>query len=377
MTIGIVRRASKEEYLYGRVKHTTMETEILSLMGSERDTALRKAAAYIRQGELVGIPTETVYGLAGSALYAEAATKIYTAKGRPSDNPLIVHIAEPTEAEQIAHTVPLYYALAERYMPGPLTIILPKKPVIPDTVSGGLSTVAIRCPSHPDARALIRVSGHPIAAPSANSSGKPSPTTAAHVYEDLCGKIPLILDGGPCSIGVESTVIALGDDGESCTILRPGAVTREMLMEICHHVDVAEAVTDPGKAGDKPQSPGMKYKHYAPKCHVILVDAPDSHSFVQYVRSVGTGKYGVLAVDEEAELFPNATVLLMGAAADEAEHARRLFALLREADEKALETLYARLPSEEGIDLATYNRIIRAAGGQVVHPVPPTEKTNA
>lgn len=344
-----------------------MQTEILSLIGGERAYALRKAAAYIQGGELVGIPTETVYGLAGSALYAEAATKIYKAKGRPSDNPLIVHIAEPAEAEQIAHTTTLYYALAERYMPGPLTIILPKKPVIPDAVSGGLTTVAIRCPSHPDARDLIRVSGHPIAAPSANSSGKPSPTTATHVYEDLCGKIPLILDGGPCSIGVESTVIALGEDGESCTILRPGAVTKEMLMEVCNQVDVAEAVTDPDKAGDKPQSPGMKYKHYAPKCHVILVDAPDSKSFVQYVQTVGKGKYGVMAVNEEAEQFSNATVLLMGAENDEAEHARRLFALLREADEKALETLYARLPGEEGIDLATYNRIIRAAGGQIVH----------
>lgn len=344
-----------------------METEILSLHGSGRDAALKKAAAYIQNGELVGIPTETVYGLAGSALYPEAAAKIYTAKGRPSDNPLIVHVAEPAEAEKIAHTTPMYYALAERYMPGPLTIILPKKPVIPDAVSGGLATVAIRCPAHPDARALIQVSGHPIAAPSANSSGKPSPTTAAHVYDDLCGKIPLILDGGPCSIGVESTVITLGSDGESCTILRPGAVTREMLSTICRRVEVSEAVTDPGKAGDKPQSPGMKYKHYAPKCHVILVDAPDSPAFVQYVRSVGHGKYGVLAVDEEAEQFPDATVLLMGAAADEAEHARRLFALLREADEKDLDTLYARLPGEDGIDLATYNRIIRAAGGQVVH----------
>lgn len=344
-----------------------MQTEILSLLDGDREAALNKAAAYIQQGELVGIPTETVYGLAGSALYAEAATKIYAAKGRPSDNPLIVHIAKPTDAEQIAHTVPLYYTLAERYMPGPLTIILPKKSVIPDTVSGGLSTVAIRCPSHPDARALIQVSGHPIAAPSANSSGKPSPTTAAHVYEDLCGKIPLILDGGSCSIGVESTVIALGEDGESCTILRPGAVTKEMLVAVCHHVDVAEAVTDPGKAGDKPLSPGMKYKHYAPKCQVILVDAPDSHSFVQYVQAVGKGKYGVLAVNEEVDQFPGAIVLPMGAAGDEAEHARRLFALLREADEKTLETLYARLPGENGIDLATYNRIIRAAGGRIVH----------
>lgn len=343
-----------------------MKTEILSLMGAGAEAAMTKAAACIQNGELVGIPTETVYGLAGSALYAEAAGKIYAAKGRPGDNPLIVHVAEPAEAEKIAHTTPLYYVLAERYMPGPLTIILPKKPVIPDTVSGGLSTVAIRCPAHPAARELIRLSGHPIAAPSANSSGKPSPTTAAHVYEDLQGKIPLILDGGPCSIGVESTVIALHEDGESCIILRPGAVTREMLETVCVQVDVAEAVTDPGKAGERPQSPGMKYKHYAPKCRVILVDAPDGDAFVRYVQENGTGKYGVLAVTEETGQFSTGSVLELGNRADEAEHARRLFALLRQADEMDLETLYARLPAEKGIALAYYNRIIRAAGGNIV-----------
>lgn len=343
-----------------------MKTEIYSLAGPEKDSAIEKAAAYIREGELVGIPTETVYGLAGSALYAEAARKIYAAKGRPGDNPLIVHVAEPTEAEAIAHTTPLYYALAEKYMPGPLTIILPKKEVIPDAVSGGLATVAIRCPAHPAARELIRVSGHPIAAPSANSSGKPSPTTAAHVYDDLQGKIPLILDGGPCSIGVESTVIALHKDGNGCTILRPGAVTREMLAEICSRVDVSEAVTDPGKAGDKPESPGMKYKHYSPKCRVILVDAPDGDAYAAYVNKNGQGKYGVLAAEEETGQFSTGSVLSLGKADDADEHARRLFALLRQADEMELETLYVRLPSENGIDLAYYNRIIRAAGGEIV-----------
>ena len=343
----------------------TMKTEIYSLLDGGAEEAIRKAAEYIRAGELVGIPTETVYGLAGSALYAEAAGKIYAAKGRPSDNPLIVHVAEPGDAERIAHTSSLYYALAGKYMPGPLTIILPKRDIIPDAVSGGLQTVAIRCPAHPAARELIRVSGHPIAAPSANSSGKPSPTTAAHVYEDLQGKIPLILDGGPCSIGVESTVIALDPDGSGCMILRPGAVTEERLAEVCGSVKVAEAVTDPGKAGDKPQSPGMKYKHYSPKCRVVLVKAQDPAAYAAYVNENGTGKYGVLAADEEETMFAGGVFLSLGRADDDAEHARRLFALLRQADEMDLETLYARLPADHGMALAYYNRIIRAAGGDI------------
>ena len=343
-----------------------MKTEIYSLLDENAGRAIEKAAEYIRAGELVGIPTETVYGLAGSALFAEAAGKIYAAKGRPGDNPLIVHVAEAADAEKIAYTTPLYYALAEKYMPGPLTIILPKKDVIPDTVSGGLKTVAVRCPAHPAARELIRVSGHPIAAPSANSSGKPSPTTAAHVYEDLQGKIPLILDGGPCSIGVESTVIALEPAENGCIILRPGAVTEEMLASVCSYVKVAEAVTDPGKAGDRPQSPGMKYKHYSPKCQVILIKAPDAAAYASYVKEHGKGNYGVLAPEEETAQFSTGTVLSLGRADDEAEHARRLFALLRQADERGYDTLYARLPADHGMALAYYNRIIRAAGGEIV-----------
>jgi len=343
-----------------------MRTEILSVPSADAQMqeALQMAADYIRNGELVAIPTETVYGLAGSALYADAAYKIYAAKGRPSDNPLIVHIATPSDAEKIAYTTPLYYALAERFMPGPLTIILPKKPIIPDTVSGGLDTVAIRTPAHPVANALIRISGHPIAAPSANSSGKPSPTTALHVLEDMNGKIPLILDGGPCSIGVESTVIAL--DEEDCIVLRPGAVTVEMLKQICRHVTVAQAVTDPCQAGDKPQSPGMKYKHYAPAARIILVDAVSRTDFIHYVNTHGEGRYGVLAYEEDAESLLCREILLLGKCSDKKEHAKRLFALLRRADEMKLECLYAMLPEDHGESLAYYNRIIRAAGGSIV-----------
>ena len=345
-----------------------MNTELIKLSELSEKAyaeAMEKAAEYIRNGELVGIPTETVYGLAGSAYYANAAEKIFSAKGRPSDNPLIVHIARPTDAEDVAYTTPTYYKLAERFMPGPLTIILPKKPIIPDTVSGGLDTVAVRCPSHPIARSLIEISGHPIAAPSANTSGKPSPTTAQHVYDDLNGKIPLILDGGACSIGLESTVIAL--NGKNSIILRPGAVTKDMLLEVCENVDVAEAVKSPEKAGSKPLSPGMKYKHYAPNCQVILLDGSEDEC-ITYISEKANGKYGILSVDEKASVYPQEAVLLsLGSENDQAEHCRRLFDLLRKADELQLEYLYAKLPEENGLALAYYNRIIRAAGGSIVN----------
>lgn len=342
-----------------------MKTELISCLPEHPETwdyAIEKASAYIVSGELVVIPTETVYGLAGSALYSTAAEKIYAAKGRPSDNPLIVHVANPTDAEKYAYPTPLFYTLAECFMPGPLTIILPKRSVIPDTVSGGLDTVAIRCPSHPIAHRLIEVSGHPIAAPSANRSGKPSCTTAAHVYEDLAGKIPLILDGGICDIGVESTVISVEDD--RCTILRPGAITREMLSAVCRDVAVSDAVVHPEKAGDKPLSPGMKYKHYAPNCQVILLDGT-LDACRKYILANAEKDTGVLWYDEERALFPDIAFLSLGAYKDEAEHDRRLFSLLREADARGLGTLYAKLPDTTGVSLAYYNRIIRAAGGKI------------
>lgn len=344
-----------------------METELLTCLPDQPDTweyALRKASAYIASGELVAIPTETVYGLAGSALFSTAAEKIYAAKGRPSDNPLIVHIATPTDAEKYAYPTRLFYTLAERFMPGPLTIILPKKPIIPNAVSGGLDTVAIRCPSHPIAHALIAMSGHPIAAPSANRSGKPSCTTAAHVYEDLCGKIPLILDGGVCDIGVESTVISVS--GDHCTILRPGAITREMLSEVCPDVAVSEAVVHPEKAGDKPLSPGMKYKHYAPDCSVVLLDGTLDEC-KKYISANAEKQTGALWYDDKRAMLPdNVSFLSLGTYEDVAEHDKRLFSLLREADQMGLKTLYAKLPATTGISLAYYNRIIRAAGGKIV-----------
>jgi len=328
------------------------------------EAALERAAAIIRDGGLVGMPTETVYGLGASALNAQAAEKIYAAKGRPSDNPLIVHVAFPEEAEAIAHTTDLYYALAKRFMPGPLTVILPKKDTVPAGVTGGLDTVAVRCPSHPAAHALIRKAGVPIAAPSANRSGSPSPTTAQHVLRDMDGRIEMILDGGPCEIGLESTVIRLTEDG--CEILRPGAVTEFMLAEVAGSVSVAKAVIDPALAGDKPLSPGMKYKHYSPNAEVVLVEGDDTQ-FAEYVRSHITAGEAVAVADSAADRFDFCNRLSYGKTASAEDASRTLFSLLREADDLEYTRVYIQLPPREGGYLALYNRLIRAAGGRIVH----------
>jgi len=343
-----------------------MKTEFLKITGDSGtdDLIITKASEVIRAGGLVAIPTETVYGLAGSALIAESSEKIFAAKGRPNDNPLIVHIAYPEDAERLAYTNDQYYKLAERFMPGPLTIILKKKSIIPDSVTAGMDTVAIRCPSNTVAHKLIEVSGHPIAAPSANRSGIPSPTNAKHVFDDMNGRIDMIIDGGECDIGLESTVIKL--DGDNCVVLRPGAVTVDMLSEICNNVTVSKAVVEPAVADKmKPESPGMKYTHYSPKADVILVDASDDE-FAEYVKSHADEHCGVLTSDENADRFIGITVLRTGARGDAAEESRRLFSLLRKADDMSLERVYAKLPPASGEYLALYNRIIRAAGCRII-----------
>jgi len=342
-----------------------MITEFYRICGGEEDAqAIERAAQIIRRGGLVAFPTETVYGLGASALSADAAAKIYSAKGRPSDNPLIVHVSEPAEAENIAFVPPIYYKLAKRFMPGALTVIMPKRSCIPDGVTGGLDTVAVRCPSHPAARALITASGVPIAAPSANRSGSPSPTTAEHVRLDMDGRVEMILDGGPCEIGLESTVIRLV--GESCEILRPGAVTELMLAEVCREVSVARAVIDPATAGDKPLSPGMKYKHYAPEAEVVLVDA-STEDFLQYVCRSCTAEEAAAVPDVYADTLQGVNLLSLGAADTAEEASRRMFSVLREADSLAYRKIYIRIPPAAGEYLALYNRLIRASGGKIVH----------
>lgn len=340
-----------------------MVTEILKVSENSQE-ALEKAATLLKNGELVAIPTETVYGLGANALDRDACLNIFKAKGRPGDNPLIVHIADPSDAEDIAYTNDLYYKLAYGLMPGPLTIILPKKEIIPSEVTAGLDSVAVRCPEHPVANMLIRIAGIPIAAPSANSSGKPSPTTASHVFDDMDGKIPLILDGGECDVGVESTVIKITED--EIILLRPGAITTEMLLEFCDNVKIAGAVKEELKAGETPLSPGMKYKHYAPRAELYLVDDRQVN-FVAFVKKKQEEENcAVMCYDEEFSLLENKNLLPVGSSFDIKSQTKRLFNLLREADKLGVDTIYAHLPDDEGESLAIYNRMIRACGHRVI-----------
>ena len=342
-----------------------MKTKLYKIGSGDDAAALAEAGGIIRAGGLVAFPTETVYGLGGDALNAESSRKIYAAKGRPGDNPLIVHVSRPEEADAFAETNETYYKLAAFFMPGPLTVILPKKPVVPDATTGGLATVAVRCPRDATARALIAASGVPIAAPSANLSGRPSPTSAAHVVEDLDGRVDMIIDGGECEIGLESTVIALTDDG--VTVLRPGAVTPEMLEARDIKTAVADAVTDPERAGDKPASPGMKYKHYAPKAPLTLVDggAEELLRAANDARSADPSRrVAVMCRADETPRFAGFVTLDVGST--DAEYAHRLFALLREADDREADAIFAHLPEKRGLELALYNRIIRAAAGRII-----------
>ena len=318
----------------------------------------------MNDGELVAIPTETVYGLGANALNKVACLNIFKAKGRPSDNPLIVHIAKPEDAEKIAHTNDLYYRLADAFMPGPLTVIMPKRDIIPYEVTAGLDTVAIRCPEHKVANKLIEIAGIPIAAPSANTSGKPSPTTAQHVYDDMNGKIPMILDGGECKFGVESTVISITND--SIMLLRPGSVTVEMLKKICPNVSIASAVKEELKQGETALSPGMKYKHYAPKANLYLVNDKNI-DFIKLAKEKQKAENcAIMCYDEEIMLLENKNLLPVGKKNDVKEQTKRLFILLRKADDLGVDTVYAHLPYDEGESLAIYNRMIRACAHRVL-----------
>lgn len=335
-----------------------MKTEFVSASAD----SLNRAGEIIRSGGLVAFPTETVYGLGGNALLSDAAEKIFAAKGRPSDNPLIVHISTPDEAENYAYTNDLYYKLAEAFMPGPLTIILPKKDCIPKSVTGGLDTVALRCPEHPVARELIKASGVPIAAPSANLSGSPSPTTAEHVLDDLNGRIDMIIDGGSSRIGVESTVIALTDNG--CIVLRPGEIIPRELAGIIEDVRVSAAVLSPELAGDKPQSPGMKYKHYAPKGDFALIES-DDEAFIEFVNKQDTNTL-VLAYSELVGDIKACKVIDIGSKNAPSELMHNLFNALRECDKVHCDKIFAMRPPQNDDFLALNNRLIRACGNHVI-----------
>lgn len=342
-----------------------MRTEVVKIHNvSSAVPEIKRAAEIIRDGGLVVIPTETVYGLGGNGLLSTSAEKIYAAKGRPSDNPLIIHINDPVDAENYAYTNSTFYALAKAFMPGPLTVILKKRDVVPKTVTGGLDTVAIRCPAHPVSRAIIAEAGVPIAAPSANISGKPSPTCAAHVIDDLSGKVDMIIDGGECDIGLESTIVAIGEDN-SLTLLRPGGITVDALLCVCENVIIPDSIEKSLSENERPLSPGMKYRHYAPSCPLVLLDGDEVKIEEFLLNEENKKRIAILCYDEEAEKYKNSILLPIGKRNDITSHAKKLFSHLREADKLSPDVIYAHIPSKDGIGLALYNRMIRAAAHTV------------
>lgn len=364
-----------------------MQTQIKKIDPNNIDqSTLQQAASLIRSGELVAFPTETVYGLGADALRPEASRKIYAAKGRPSDNPLIVHISKYEDLLSIAREVPPEAEkLASAFWPGPLTMIVRKADNVPFETTGGLPTVAVRMPNHPVALQLIAQSGCLIAAPSANTSGRPSPTEASHVAVDMDGKIPMILDGGPVGIGIESTIIDLTE--EMPMILRPGYITKEMLervlgreVQIDPGILASEAacmqgnpeVTGPAAAGQKPKAPGMRYKHYAPKADLVLVDGQAEavtakiNELVSEKQCTGQ-KVGVIATDETKFRYQADCVVSIGAREDEDAIARHLYKILREFDDLNVDAIYSESFSTPRIGQAIMNRLLKAAGHQVIH----------
>ncbi len=343
-----------------------MNTKIEYLTADEalNNRIFKDGGKIIRSGGLVAFPTETVYGLGANALDREASAKIYAAKGRPSDNPLIIHLASIEDAEKYCFTNKLYYRLAQAFMPGPITVVMKKRKCVPSTVTGGLDTVAVRVPENEHARRLISAAGVPIAAPSANLSGKPSPTRPEHVIEDMDGRADMIICGGACDIGVESTIVKIDDGG--MTLLRPGKITLEML-SLIGDVTLDKAIIGSLKEGERPLAPGMKYRHYAPDTKVVLLDG-DIDAISEHIgEEAKVKKVGILLFEDEIPSFEglSAVLISLGEHTPEAE-AQSLFARLREIDAYGCDVFYARLPDKKGIGLALYNRMIKAAGHSIV-----------
>ena len=337
-----------------------MKTEILPAEGE----AIAKAADLLRRGELVALPTETVYGIAADARNGAAVAKIFVAKGRPQDNPLIVHVTGPEMLPGLVSEVPeRAQLLMAAFCPGPLTIIMPRGPEVAAECCAGLDTVGIRMPSHPVARAVIAQSGCAFAAPSANLSGKPSPTNAQDTFVDMDGRLPLILDGGESAVGVESTVVAV--TGEHPMILRPGYVTKEQMEAVLgEEVLVNHAIMEKLKDGEVARSPGMKYKHYAPKADVTILKG-SFDAYRDYIAAhAGDGVWALCFDGEEAQLPVPA--ISYGKEGDGISEAHNLFTVLRELDRKGAKTVYARCPLSDGVSMAVYNRLIRAAAFRVV-----------
>ncbi len=327
------------------------------------EAALSRCGALLRQGELVCFPTETVYGLGANALDADAVAKIFQTKNRPADNPLIAHISDFDMIGQVAKEVPKEIRLlTDLFWPGPLTVVLPRREDLPSIVSAGLDTVAVRCPAHPVARELIRKAGVPVVAPSANLSGRPSPTCLAHCQEDLTGKIAAIIDGGNCSIGLESTVLLpLGE--KKVKILRPGGITVDMLEEAGVEVLLDPAILSPVKKGQKVSSPGMLHRHYAPQAPMVIVQG-DAEAVCAAIARKMTENTWVLAFEEYLDRFPRA--LSFGSEKDPLSQSRALFWALREFDRLPCRQIYAMYPPEDGVGLAVRNRLLRAASFQII-----------
>ena len=322
------------------------------------------AANVIMQGGLVAIPTETVYGLGANGLDESAVAKIFEAKGRPQDNPLILHICGPEQIELFCHHIPqAAYDLAERFWPGPLTIVLPARSVVPKRTTGGLSTVAVRCPDSDVTREIIRISGVPLAAPSANISGKPSTTTAEHVRHDHDGRIDAIVDGGSCRVGVESTIVDLTE--ERPRLLRPGGVTPEELIEVLGDLVVDKAVTAQIDKDEVVKAPGMKYKHYAPQSEVVIVSGSREKA-AEYIRAHFVPGDRVLCFEEELPLYEGFAPLSYGREADVNTLSAGLFGALRELDDPKIHQVYARCPVGGGVAYAVQNRLKKAAAFHIV-----------
>lgn len=353
-----------------------METIVERITKDEESNSeiYEKAGRILRNGGLVAFPTETVYGLGGNALDTMASGKIYAAKGRPSDNPLIVHIADEQALEDLCENIPdNARKLAKVFWPGPLTMIMNKKSCVPESITGGLNTVAIRMPNHPVALELIRKSGIYIAAPSANTSGRPSPTRAEHVYQDLNGKIDMIIDGGSVEIGIESTIVDLSE--EHPVILRPGYITKEMLEEVVGSVEIDKAIIGQMNSNAVPKAPGMKYKHYAPKGELFVVENETLNTDEKVIDKINQlaaemkqkgYKTGILATDATVDKYKADIVISVGNREDEISVSSQLFASLRRFDDEGVDYIYSEGFSTENVGMAIMNRLMKAAGGKLI-----------
>ncbi len=336
---------------------------ITKVLLPEDENCIGKAAAVIKSGGLLAIPTETVYGLGADALNADAVKRIFEVKGRQQDNPLIIHVASAQDIEKYCKEIPdTAYRLADRFWPGPLTIILKKRENIPDVVSAGLKTVAVRCPESEITREIIKAACVPIAAPSANISGKPSPTTAKHVLSDLGEKIEAVVDGGRCRVGLESTIIDLTVSPPR--LLRPGGITPEEIKAVIGEIEIDPAVLR-AVDGGIPKAPGMKYRHYAPKAKLVIVRG-ETKKAAEYINSHTAERTAVLCFSGEEKYFISPVVIAYGHERNDKELGENLFASLRDLDRDDIDIIYARCPEGEGVSLAVKNRLQKAADYNVV-----------